>query len=162
MKLRNIFEGSADEIDITAHLGAVDKVWAQKLSSFPEQLQKEIAEERPNPDQEDVNWIQGIKLAKNQPISVPMKSLIPKNVGAISRTPKEVIDVINKRWGLKVPAGKVYDPNPNRYFKYAKMSAKTSKPSVAVNGEIFFGVGRFIAALLRGDQTLQVWDLRQK
>ena len=31
-----------------------------------------------------------------------------------------------------------------------------------VNGEILYGVARFIAALLRGDKTMRVWDITQK
>jgi len=31
-----------------------------------------------------------------------------------------------------------------------------------VNGKILYGVARFIAALLRGDETMEVWDITQK
>ena len=41
------------------------------------------------------------------------------------------------------------------------MSAATAKPSIMVDGEIVMGVGRFIAALLRKDTQLQVWDLKK-
>jgi hypothetical protein len=31
-----------------------------------------------------------------------------------------------------------------------------------VDGEIVFGVGRFISALLRGDKQMMVWDIKTK
>ena len=42
------------------------------------------------------------------------------------------------------------------------MSAETAEPSVMIDGEIMFGVGRFIAALLRKDSSLQVWKLTRQ
>jgi hypothetical protein len=80
----------------------------------------------------------------------------------LTRTPQEVLDVINKKHGTSVKTTKVYDPNPSRYFEYAKMNPATAKPSVMLDGFIGWGVGRFIAALVRGDKILKVWDLRTK
>ena len=57
---------------------------------------------------------------------------------------------------------KVYDPNPSRYLQYAELPSSTAQPSLMVNGEILFGVGRFVAALLRGDETMKVWDLSNR
>ena len=37
-----------------------------------------------------------------------------------------------------------------------------SSAALMVNGEILYGVARFIAALLRGDETMRVWDINQK
>jgi len=39
------------------------------------------------------------------------------------------------------------------------MPSETARPSVMLDGEIIFGVGRFKAALLRGDRDLRVWEL---
>ena len=36
-----------------------------------------------------------------------------------------------KGYGLK--PGEIFDPNPDRYFKYAKFSGETAKPSTMVN-----------------------------
>jgi len=79
----------------------------------------------------------------------------------IKQTPKEVVSAINKKYGTNVQPGIVYDQNPDRYFKYAQMPAATAKPSVMANGEIIFGVGRLIAALLRGDKAIKVWNLKE-
>ena len=57
--------------------------------------------------------------------------------------------------------GEIFDPNPDRYFKYAKFSGETAKPSTMVNGIIHWGQGRFIAALLRGDDYLNVWNIKE-
>ena len=40
------------------------------------------------------------------------------------------------------------------------MDPSTARPSVMVDGAIDFGVGRFTAALVRGDQHLNVWQLQ--
>jgi hypothetical protein len=84
----------------------------------------------------------------------------PENLNIIARSP--VVQQINQKWGLQVQPGKVYDPNPDRYQMYAKdFIGETAKPSVMVNGEIIYGNGRFIAALLRGDQYLMVWNFKK-
>ena len=63
---------------------------------------------------------------------------------------------------VNVTTKKVYDKNPDRYFQVSKMSPTTAKPSTMVNGEIYWGVGRFLGAVLRGDKTLKVWNIKTK
>ena len=136
--------------------------WKIELyKKFPKMFADEILDERPNGDAEDRKEISGWKLKNNTPEEVLLKDLlkIKDNVESVSRCPEEVIDHINKVWGLKIPYGKRYDANPERYFKYSKMSSSTANPSVTVNGSVYWGVGRFIAALIRKDNTLKVWNV---
>jgi len=157
-------EGDASIINVQQVLQGKQPEWIQIVSRFPEMLQKEILEERPNPNQEDIQWISSWQLASKQPVAMNTTTLLQnkENLEAISRTPHDIIQEINKKWGLNVPAGKVYDPNPDRYQQYKQFQGSTAKPSVMVNGVIEFGVGRFIAALLRGDKQLIAWDIRSK
>ena len=139
-----------------------DLHWKAELyKRFPKIFADEVLDERPNGDEEDTKEISGWKLKSNNPEDIPLKDLleVESNVELVSRSPKEVIDYINKVWGLKVPYGKVYDAKPERYFKYAKLTSSTAHPSVMVNGVIYWGVGRFIAALLRKDNNLKVWNV---
>jgi hypothetical protein len=97
---------------------------------------------------------------------------------AISRTPRHVMEMIKtnpkyrleledvehvsdtevgRKFGLK--SGEIFDQNPERYEEYANYDPKTAEPSTMVNGEILWGMGRLIAALLRGDITLKVWSV---
>jgi hypothetical protein len=97
---------------------------------------------------------------------------------AISRTPRHVMEMIKtnpkyrleledvehvsdtevgRKFGLK--SGEIFDQNPERYEEYANYDPKTAEPSTMVNGEILWGMGRLIAALLRGDMTLKVWSV---
>ena len=45
------------------------------------------------------------------------------------------------------------------HVRRSKLHGATAKPSVMVDGTIVFGCGRFISALLRGDQQMMVWDV---
>ena len=63
-------------------------------------------------------------------------------------------------WWDQAYINKNFEKNPNRYDQYSKMDPSTAKPSVMVDGAIDFGVGRFTAALVRGDQHLNVWQLQ--
>ena len=137
--------------------------WASELySRFPSQLADEIIDERPKGDMEDHAEISKWKLTSNTPIEISIEKLLKhkEQLDSISRSPEEVIDCINKKWNLNVSYGKQYDARPERYFQYAKMDSSTAKPSVLVNGQIYWGVGRFIAALIRGDKKLKVWDIK--
>lgn len=138
--------------------------YQQIISKFPAQLQREFTTERPNPDQEDIEWAAGLKLLNNQPVLILTTKLLQKqeNLDNISRTPPNVVGAINKKWNLHVQVGAQYDPNPDRYIQYANMPAATAQPSVMVNGEIVWGIGRFIATLLRGDKSIRVWSLSAK
>ena len=133
------------------------------LDRFPETLQRELAVERKNP-QEFVEDFGNYYLNSEKPIPIKLSGELNKEhtIDTMSRTPQDVVDVINKRWGTEFEVKKVFDPNPARYFEYAKFPGSTAKPSLMVNGEILYGVARFIAALLRGDETMEVWDITRK
>ena len=136
--------------------------WLEILNRFPEELQREIVDERPKGDQQDIEELQGWQLAKSAPYDIPLSTLIQNesNKEAVQKTPEDVVKTINEKWGLDIKPGKVYDANPGRYFEYAKkFKGETGAPSIMVNGEIIWGVGRFIAALLRSDKTLRVWEV---
>ena len=137
-----------------------DEEWLQILSRFPEGLQREIIDERPEGDKDDIDEFKNYKLVNNKPTIVSIKNILKDNLDSLTRVPQEVLDVINKKWGINIKTIKVYDQNPSRYFEYAKMNPQTAKPSVMFDGFIVWGVGRFIAALIRGDKTIKVWDLR--
>ena len=139
-----------------------NKEWLQILSKFPEELQREIIDERPDGNKDDIDELKNYRLVSNKPIVVNIKDILNNNLDPLTRTPQEVLDVINRKWGINAKTIKVYDQNPNRYFEYAKMNPSTAKPSVMFDGHIEWGVGRFIAALIRGDKTIKVWDLRTK
>jgi len=148
-------------VNIKNTLQGRPKEWIQAISQFPKLLQREILAERPNPTQEDIDWIKSWQ-GRNKPVAKNMVDLLknPHNLSSISRTPENVIQEINQKWGLQVKPGTVHDPTPGRYQQYAKnFTGDTAKPSVVVNGEIVFGVGRFIAALLRGEKQLAIWDI---
>jgi len=127
---------------------------------WPADLQAEMYDEWVAKDPEGVPFVKSLKLLNDTAIQVPTKKLLSQreNLETISRTPQQVIDAINKKWGLNVPIGNQYDQNPDRYFKYAQMSSATAKPSIMVDGEIIMGLGRFIAALLREDDAIRVWN----
>jgi hypothetical protein len=136
--------------------------WAEILNRFPEQLQREIVDERPHGNQSDIEEIKPWRLVSQNPINIQMSELlkIPDNKSSIARSPQNIVQKINEKWGLNISPGTVYDQNPGRYEKYSSMDARTAEPSVMVNGEIYWGVGRFMAALLRGDDRIKVWDIR--
>jgi len=140
------------------------------LDRFPETLQRELAVERKNP-QEFVEDFKNYHLTSPAPniedsesTTITLKDELNKEhtIDTLSRTPQDVVDVVNKVWETDFESVKVFDPNPARYFEYAKFPGSTAKPSLMVNGKILYGVARFIAALLRGDETMEVWDITQK
>lgn len=139
-----------------------NKEWLQLLSKFPEGLQREIIVERGDGTKNDINEIRKYVLSNVNPITVNIKDILNDNISSLERTPQEVLNIINKKWGTNVKTIKVYDPNPDRYLKYAKMNPLTAKPSVMFDGYIGWGVGRFVASLVRGDKTIKVWDLKTK
>lgn len=140
--------------------------WEKILSKFPTQLQQEFRDERPNPNQEDIKWFGTFRLLTPDPVSIPLEELLKNgnNDGNIFRAPPDVIEEINKKWGTTFDTNfsKVYDQNPDRLRKYSLMSPETANPSIMLDGEIIFGVGRFKAALLRKDHDLRVWELSAK
>ena len=151
-------------INLAQALANTPPVWKKFISSLPPQLAREFVDERPVPNQEDIDWFTPLRLKSPQPVAVSVADLLrhPENQGSIGRSPNDVIEAVNQQWGLKIPSGKKYDPNPARYRAYAQMTPGTASPSVAVDGVIIFGAGRFVAAALRGDETMRVWDMTRK
>ena len=155
--------------------------WLEIIERFPETLQREIIDERPNGDFEAIDELKNWELLNDEPIKVSLMDLLDnkENINSITRISKEAMDIIKsnpkykdklshikhisntdvgKEYGLK--PGEIFDSNPNRYLEYAKLSGDTAKPSVVVNGIVHWGNGRFIAALLRGDEYLKVWNIK--
>lgn len=169
MRAREIIQGVIEgdkmsRINLDRALANAPPAWKEFINSLPPQLAKEFVDERPNPDQEDIDFLTPLRLVSTQPVSVRIANLLqhPENQGSIGRSPDDVIAAVNRKWGLDVPSGKKYDPNPARYQAYAKMVPGTASPSVMADGVILFGVGRFVAAALRGDETMRVWSMTKK
>ena len=152
--------------------------WLDILNRFPEEFQREIIDERPDGSESDVDMIKNWELDPNHPIEMNLLNLLQtKSVKeAIGRTPRHVMEMIKtnpryrleledvehvsdtevgREYGLK--SGEIFDQNPERYEEYANYDPKTAEPSTMVNGELWWGMGRLIAALLRGDMTIKVW-----
>ena len=151
-------------INLDQSLANTPPVWKKFISSLPPQLAREFVDERPRPDQDDIDFLTPLRLVSPQPVSVRVADLLrhPENQGTIGRSPDDVVAAVNQRWGLKIPSGKKYDPNPARYRAYAQMAPGTASPSVMADGVILFGAGRFVAAALRGDDTMRVWSMTGK
>jgi len=141
---------------------ANNKEWLQILSKFPEDLQREIIDERGEGNAEEIADLKRYTLKRNAPTNVNLRDLLKNkdNLETLGRVPQEILNIINQKWGTNAKTVKVYEQNPNRLLEYAKMDPATAKPSVMFDGEIGWGVGRFVAALIRGDKTMPVWDLR--
>ena len=152
--------------------------WLDILSRFPEEFQREIVDELPYGSKNEINTIKNWELDPSHPIEMNLLNhLQTKSVKeAIGRTPRHVMEMIKtnpryrleledvehvsdtevgREYGLK--SGEIFDQNPERYEEYANYDPKTAEPSTMVNGELFWGMGRLIAALLRGDMTIKVW-----
>lgn len=139
----------------------MNKHWNMWIQTLPKGLSEEFINERPQPDQEDIDVFTKLRLTCIKPIKVSINDLLKESwmQGTVSRTPQPVVDIINNRYGTNFKGGIVYEKNPDRLLQYAKMPKETANPSVMVNGEIIFGVGRLIAAMLRGDLDIKVWSL---
>ncbi len=140
---------------------SIKAAWEKILTRFPNELQQEFRDERPNPNEEDIEWFESFRLLDPEPVTIFLEDLLRSNEDNILRAPPDVIEEINKKWGTTFDAklSKVYDQHPERLRQYSQMSSETAHPSVMLDGEIIFGVGRFKAALLRGDKDLRVWRL---
>ena len=151
-------------IDLGSALTNTPPEWQKFVGSLPPQLAREFVDERPRPDQDDIDFLTPLRLVSPQPVSVRVADLLkhPENQGTIGRSPDDVVAAVNQRWRLKIPSGKKYDPNPARYRAYAQMTPGTASPSVMADGVILFGAGRFVAAALRGDETMRVWSMTKK
>ena len=160
MRLRDII---AEQHFVVTRQDVIDVMNNKK---WPQELQAEMADEWVLKDitPDSLQFINSLDLQSTTPVQISSRQLLTKkeNLESIARSPKEVIDAINQRWKTNVTIGQQYDLNPERYFKYAKLPANTAKPSIMVDGEIIMGSARFIAALLRGDQNIKVWNLKRK
>ncbi len=140
---------------------------AMMAKNWPQQLQKEFETEaffKP-PFSDGLNFVNGVDLQSTMPQVVSTQALLQnkENQDIIPMVPPEVVDIINKKWGTRFQSdpARQHDANPDRFIKYSKMTASTARPSTIVDGEIMYGNGRFIAALLRGDKQLKVWNLKK-
>lgn len=154
--------------------------WVEILDRFPDEFQREIIDERPEGSKSDINLIKNWELDPNYPITMNLLNLLQTDSvkESIGRTPRHVMEMIKtnpkyrleledvqhisdteigSKFGLK--SGEIFDQNPERYEEYINYDPKTAEPSTMVNGELYWGVGRLIAALLRGDMTLKVWSV---
>lgn len=139
---------------------AFDEAWQEILNRFPQTLQEEILNERSG-SEEDVEELKDWVLNSPEPISVKITDLLqhPANKRIIAMSPTEIVNQINSFYRTDIKPQQVLDKDPDRYERYSKMNPKTAKPSTMVNGMIYWGNGRFKAACLRGDETLNVWDI---
>lgn len=135
--------------------------WESILNRFPETLQAEIKDERPEGDAEDIKELQNWKLKNPKPVEKDLKELLAdrRNQYMVAISSSKAVDAVNKVWGTHIKYTSSNDAHPDRYINYSKMPGETAKPSILVNGEIYWGCGRFIAALIRGDKTIRVWDI---
>ncbi len=177
-------ESKMSEIDLEGYkkkaVEEENNEWVDILDRFPDEFQKEIIDERPNGSKSDINLIKNWELDPNYPITMNLLNLLQtKSVKeSIGRTPRHVMEMIKtnplyrleledvehvsdievgREYGLK--SGEIFDQNPKRYEEYANYDPKTAEPSTMVNGELYWGMGRLIAALLRGDMTIKVWSI---
>lgn len=177
-----ISESKMSEIDLEGYkkkaIEEGNNDWVEILDRFPDEFQREIIDERPEGSKSDIKLIQNWELDPNYPITMNLLNLLQtKSVKeAIGRTPRHVMEMIktNPRYRLELEdvehvsdtevgrefglkSGEIFDQNPERYEEYANYDPKTAEPSTMVNGELYWGMGRLIAALLRGDLTIKVW-----
>jgi len=157
-------ESKMSSIDLKKKQGEYNQEYLEILSRFPEELQREIIDERPKGDHLDIEELKGWKLNNPNPIEISLSDLIKKEStkGSVSRTNQEVVDIINQNWNTSIKlAKKLYDSNPERYMKDAEQfDGSTAPPSIMVNGDVIWGVGRMVAALIRPDKTIKVWDIK--
>ena len=138
--------------------------WEALLKDFPEGLRDEVRDERPSPNEEDYEWLSSYELVSQEPVRVLVKDLLthPENRRTIARTNPEICEKINNAYGTNIRFNTSYESDPSRYERYASQSGETAQPSVMFDGEILWGCGRFVAALLRGDPYLRVWKFKSK
>lgn len=158
-----IFE-IANSID---HRHIIRKIMIDK--KWPAGLVKEIEDEwvmkDPTAGKDAVQYITNLKLISPTPVKMPVEKLLQHkdNILQMKNLPQDILDKIKQNHpNSPIPnnINKNFEKNPNRYDQYSKMDPSTAKPSVMVDGAIDFGVGRFTAALVRGDQHLNVWQLQ--
>jgi hypothetical protein len=137
------------------------KEWPpETFNRFPNDLIIEILDEVPNYDEDYEKYINTWVLESESPVYVSNLDLLKNNIPVLESAPQYVLDLVNKKWGLNIKTKKVYDLRPDRFLEYAKLDAKTAKPSTMINGEISWGTARWIASLLRGDEGIWVWKIK--
>jgi hypothetical protein len=181
-ELKMVNESKMSEIDLESYkkkaIEEGNNEWVEILDRFPDEFQREIIDERPEGSKSDINLIKNWELDPDYPITMNLLNFLQtKSVKeAIGRTPRHVMEMIktNPRYRLELEdvehvsdtevgrefglkSGEIFDQNPKRYEEYANYDPKTAEPSTMVNGELWWGMGRLIAALLRGDLTIKVW-----
>ena len=177
-------ESKMSEIDLEEYkkkaIEEGNNEWVEILDRFPDEFQREIIDERPEGSKSDIKLIKNWELDPNYPITMNLLNLLQtKSVKeSIGRTPRHVMEMIktNPRYRLELEdvehvsdtevgrefglkSGEIFDKNPERYEEYSNYDPKTAEPSTMVNGELYWGMGRLIAALLRGDLTIKVWSV---
>ena len=181
-ELKTVNESKMSDIDLEGYKHKVvdegNNECVAILDRFPEEFQREIVDELPNGSEDEINTIKNWELDPSHPIEMNLLNLLQTDSvkEAIGRTPRHVMEMIKtnpryrleledvehvsdievgREYGLK--SGEIFDQNPKRYEEYANYDPKTAEPSTIVNGELWWGTGRLIAALLRGDMTIKVW-----
>ena len=150
---------SQESADLDRYKQRAHPEWRQMLDRHPEGLQHEIIDERGKGDKEDREELKDWR-SQPEPVKVPItRELVQKHADVIGQSHPEVLAQTNKRFGLSIKPRKILDKDPSRILRYAQMPAKTAKPSVMVNGEVTWGVGRLLAALHRGDTHLHAWHV---
>ena len=161
MKINEITE------EIVTRQSIIDAMVAK---DWPPELQKEMEYEwvLKEPSQDSIDFINGLDLQSKGPQMVSTQALLQnkENQDIITMVPQGVIDIINNKWGTEFKINPTFisknkQKNTERYIQYAKMPAATADPSIIIDGEITMGNARFIAALLRGDKQLKVWNLKR-
>ena len=145
--------------------------WKKILLRFPYELQQEIMAERFWGDREDIRELQNWKLQNPDPIEIPLETLLQNkfNLNLLCQIPLKPFSIINTKWHLNL-VHKGENPqirdgssgNPGRFTSYWKRKGSTAPPSVLVNGQVYWGVARFVAALGRGDGSLRVWNISKE
>ena len=78
---------------------------AMVAKNWPQALQDEMADEwvLKQPSQDGLSFVNGLDLQSNAPQIVSIQTLLQnqKNQDTISRTPQQVVDIINKKWKTK-------------------------------------------------------------
>jgi len=139
----------------------MSKEWPpQTFNRFPKDLLAEILDEIPTYDADFEKYINTWTLVSENPVFVSNEDLLKTSVWVLESTPQHILDLINKKWNLKFKTKKVNDLRPDQTLEYAKMDAKTARPSVMINDEISWGSSRWLASLLRGDKGIYVWKIK--
>jgi hypothetical protein len=135
--------------------------WSMEiLSRFPVNLRNEILAEIPEADEDYVNFINSWILESENPVFILNIDMIKQNKKRLEMIPQYILDIINHKWDINIITKNIIDIDYGRYLKYAKLDKTTAKPSTVVNGEISFGISRWVASLIRGDKGIYVWKIK--